>query len=313
MDLLSPMTVVGAIGALAVLVAGFVITLANRGSETVVLGFAAMAAASVLFVLQLFFQLRATAPTTAGVGTQSIINLTSRSVIPLHASNGVRADLERQAVEWLSTTSPRAFENPNKLGRDLAAFSILNFFVNAAVDWRMTTTAYRFPAMGRDSVITFFDYQPGESAFALSEGDLRAALRAGGNVFAEQGHVTGGRVFGYDNVRIERGQVQRRVNEPEASIVREIYERAALGEGIRGIAAALNGRSVPAPRAQRGRPEGWSASTVRAVLERPLYRGEIIFGRSAKAYGRELRRVYRNSRREKGQVPRPENTWLRVP
>ena len=185
MDLVSPMTVVGAIGALAALVAGFVITLANRGSETVVLGFAAMAAALVLFVLQLFFQLRATAPTTAGVGTQIIINLTSPSVIPLHASNGVRADLERRAVEWLSTTSPRAFENPNKLGRDLAAFSILNFFINAAVDWRMTTTAYRFPAMGRDSVITFFDYQPGESVFALSEGDLRAALRAGGNVFAD--------------------------------------------------------------------------------------------------------------------------------
>ena len=39
------------------------------------------------------------------------------------------------------------------------------------------------------------------------------------------------------------------------------------------IAAALNSRAAPSPRAQQGRPSGWSVSTIRDVLKRPLYRG----------------------------------------
>ena len=38
----------------------------------------------------------------------------------------------------------------------------------------------------------------------------------------------------------------------------------------------------------------------------------MVYGRTAKAYDRELKKVYRNTKREKGQVPRPEATWIRV-
>ena len=44
---------------------------------------------------------------------------------------------------------------------------------------------------------------------------------------AEQGFVTGGTVFGYENVRIAKGQVTRRIREDEAAIVREIYDAFA--------------------------------------------------------------------------------------
>ncbi len=51
------------------------------------------------------------------------------------------------------------------------------------------------------------------------------------------GHVTGGRVFGYDNVEIlgpsgERSHVERRINEAEAAVVREIFELCARREGL---------------------------------------------------------------------------------
>jgi Recombinase len=49
-----------------------------------------------------------------------------------------------------------------------------------------------------------------------------------------------------------------------------VCDRLASGEGARSIAGALNRQQIPSPRAQQGRPSGWSASTVRAVLERPL-------------------------------------------
>ena len=63
---------------------------------------------------------------------------------------------------------------------------------------------------------------------------------------------------------------------------------------------------------QQGRPAGWSHSTVRAVLDRSLYRGEMVYGRTRKVYGRELRKVRRGTVREFGQVPRPEAEWVRV-
>ena len=53
---------------------------------------------------------------------------------------------------------------------------------------------------------------------------------------ARAGHVTGGRLFGYDNVDVldaagRRSHVERRINEAEAAIIRRIF--AALDRGPR--------------------------------------------------------------------------------
>ena len=126
----------------------------------------------------------------------------------------------------------------------------------------------------------------------------------------ELGLVAGCRIFGYTNDG-PKGNRVRVVNKDEAAVVREIYERYARGEGYRQIAWALNKRGVPSPRAQRGRPAGWEPSTIRGLLDRRLYRGEDVYGRSVKMYGRELRRRDKNSKREKAQVRRPEDKWLK--
>src|SRR5215207_5863896 len=51
---------------------------------------------------------------------------------------------------------------------------------------------------------------------------------------AKAGHVTGGRVFGYDNVDVlgsdgKRSHAMRRINKQEAAIVRRIFELSAKG------------------------------------------------------------------------------------
>jgi site-specific DNA recombinase len=132
---------------------------------------------------------------------------------------------------------------------------------------------------------------------------------------AEQGLVTGGKVFGYDNHRRAKGETIRVINEAEASVVREIFSRYAAGEGAYTIAAALNGRGAPSPRAQQGRTSGWSVSTIREVLKRPLYRGEQVWGKTRSAYGRELGKLamQKGRKREKGQIPTSEETWTRLP
>jgi site-specific DNA recombinase len=127
---------------------------------------------------------------------------------------------------------------------------------------------------------------------------------------AEQGFVTGGVVFGYDNVRIAKGHVERRINDDQAAIVREIFARFAEGVGLRSIALGLNQRHVPSPRAQQGRRAGWSSSTVRAVLARPLYRGIVEYGRTKKAYGREVTRSGRTG--EKKQIPAAADALIRL-
>lgn len=129
------------------------------------------------------------------------------------------------------------------------------------------------------------------------------------------GYVVGCRIYGYDNVKVDGRHARRRKNAAEASVVLEIFERYARGEGYKSIAWQLNQRGVPAPRAQRGRPNGWEPSTIRAVLDRTIYRGIEWYGRSRKAYGgKELgsrRRRHDGSDREKGQVPEHERTlWL---
>jgi site-specific DNA recombinase len=98
---------------------------------------------------------------------------------------------------------------------------------------------------------------------------------------ARAGHVTGGRVFGYDNIEIlnglgKRSHVERRINPTEAAVVRRIFELAKAGHGLPRIAKALNDTRA-------ARPAGRLVSIVCARgLHRPLYRGEIIWNRSRK-------------------------------
>jgi DNA invertase Pin-like site-specific DNA recombinase len=125
---------------------------------------------------------------------------------------------------------------------------------------------------------------------------------------ARAGHVTGGRVFGYDNVEIagpdgQRSHVERRINDAEAAVVRRIFELCAAGAGLTRITKTLNEDGVLAPRPQRGRPCGWAHSSIREVLHRELYRGVIVWNQTRK----------RDRWGQHRQHDRPETEWLRVP
>ena len=127
---------------------------------------------------------------------------------------------------------------------------------------------------------------------------------------ARTGQVTGGQCFGYDNVPItvrdaagqeRRSHVERVVNEPEAVVVRRIFALCAQGYGLTRIAKELNEEGVRSPRAQQGRPRGWAPSSLRAVLYRDLYHGELVWNRTKK------RDKWGQSKRSS----RPEGEWVR--
>jgi len=119
---------------------------------------------------------------------------------------------------------------------------------------------------------------------------------------AKAGHVTGGVVFGYDNVRLPAGPVVRRINDAEAAVVREIFTLYASGVGVRGIAKRLNVAGSLAPRPRGSGPSGWAPSSVWAVVKRPLYRGEIVWGQTKK----------RNQWGARATSARDEGQWVRV-
>ena len=144
---------------------------------------------------------------------------------------------------------------------------------------------------------------------------------------AEAGHVTGGRVFGYDNVPVQipgpdgsphRSHVERKINTVEAEVVRRIFELYSRGHGLTAIAKTLNEEHVACPRSQQGRPRGWSPSSLRALLLRELYRGEIVWNKTRKRDKWGAVRQTRRPESERINVPAPhlrivsEELWSAV-
>ena len=118
---------------------------------------------------------------------------------------------------------------------------------------------------------------------------------------ARRGLNVGGRVYGYDNIEVKEGErrvrVEYRVNEDQASIVREIFTRHVAGDGLKKIAKDLNARGVLSPRGG-----GWCIGAIQPMLTRERYCGVLVWGKRAKTYrgGTKVR------------VARPANEWTRI-
>src|SRR4030095_2857377 len=92
---------------------------------------------------------------------------------------------------------------------------------------------------------------------------------------ARAGHVTGGRVFAYENRRVD-GHVIRVPIPEQAAVITSLFEMYAAGRSLNGIAKALNQRGAPAPSKSGGwSPASWTVGSVREALHRETYRGTV--------------------------------------
>jgi hypothetical protein len=93
--------------------------------------------------------------------------------------------------------------------------------------------------------------------------------------------------------------VVRVVNPEQAAVVRRIFQLYAKGLGFTKIAKTLNAERIAPPRGRRG----WAPTAIREMLDRPLYRGELVWNQPQKVVrgGTKRRRV------------RPATEWIRVP
>ncbi len=113
-----------------------------------------------------------------------------------------------------------------------------------------------------------------------------------------RGLSTGGRIFGYKSVPIDRVNLQagsRRVIDPEeAEIVRHIFDRFIRGESEKTIAKSLNVSRLGGKR--------WSPNVIWHMLQNEAYTGRFTFNKKEWIKNPDTgRRVYRE---------RPPNEWL---
>ena len=119
----------------------------------------------------------------------------------------------------------------------------------------------------------------------------------------ERGLHTGGRCYGYRTVAVgDTGATKRIVHEPEALVLRRIFEMSASGVSLKKITKCLNGECIEPPRSRSDRGT-WCPTAIREMLKRELYKGWDIWNRT-----KFVKVPGTNKRRSR---PRPENEWKR--
>jgi site-specific DNA recombinase len=123
---------------------------------------------------------------------------------------------------------------------------------------------------------------------------LSREVRRGLAENARQGYRNGGRApYGYELKRLPHPDPRRakagdhksvlKPNPDEAPVIREIFEIYHAGSGSKGIADHLNRPGgPPSPKhvdSKRNTAGKWSKTTIRAILENPVYTGRLCWNR----------------------------------
>jgi hypothetical protein len=144
---------------------------------------------------------------------------------------------------------------------------------------------------------------------------LKFAAGVGGR--ALEGLHTGGRVFGYRHVPIEKSGmldahgrsvvdgVRLEVEPAQADTVRRIFERYAAGDSMKRIAIDMNAEGIQSPQPQKGRIlRSWCQSSIHHILHNERYRGLVIWGKTYKLRSADTgKRIYRR---------KPASEWRRT-
>lgn len=139
-----------------------------------------------------------------------------------------------------------------------------------------------------------------------------------------KGALSDGRVLGIPPYGYDMGDKagERRINQEEAAIVRDIYKRYLARDSIRSIARELNNRGITTKNGRK-----WTVTTIRGIrgrgngiLQNPIYKGVRIWNRTTMIKhpitGRKIQRDNDPSQWITQQVPDlriiEDNIWSRV-
>jgi site-specific DNA recombinase len=131
--------------------------------------------------------------------------------------------------------------------------------------------------------------------------DTAKRVRRGLEGLIRRGLHTGGRCYGYRSRKDDDG-TRLEIHEPEAEVVKRIFQMYAGALSLKAIARKLNGEGVASPQPQQGRiSRSWCPSSIRTILHNERYTGKVIWSRKHKVHDpRTGRRV---SREREGDEP----------
>ena len=131
--------------------------------------------------------------------------------------------------------------------------------------------------------------------------DTAKRVRRGLEGLIRRGLHTGGKCFGYRSRKDPDG-VRLEVFEPEAAIVRRIFQLYVNGHSLKAIAKKLNQDGIVSPQPQQGRvSRSWCPSSIRTMLHNERYLGKVIWSRKHKV--RDPKTGRRVSRSREGERP----------
>ena len=125
----------------------------------------------------------------------------------------------------------------------------------------------------------------------------------------ERGYMIAAPAFGYRLQRVLDGNQNHIgsrwvIDEENASIVKQVFERRAKGESMHKIAAWLNQQGVACSRKGRdGKEAHWRPARVKVMLENPIYKGIFVW-RGSTTYAAKMKAL--GDAVNSTQYPRPE-------
>ena len=185
-DLVQVALIVNICAIIVSLVTAGMIAWANAGSRNLALASGTLAAAIILFVIQLPFELQRSTIRDR-ISTEFTIDRAAPqirqwaySITSLMSSS--RLNAEAGASTWLASTHPSAFgANRDKLTMDFALLSFLSFMTAMEFDWQLDSVTYKGKSSG---VITMLRRVSKDEEFTtLTKTDLATLLTRAGNVF----------------------------------------------------------------------------------------------------------------------------------
>jgi hypothetical protein len=175
--------ILGSAAAVVCLVCVVYFALENSGSRNIALATGTLAAAIVMYGLQLLFELQSTTSTELFTAQFTIDRATPSIDGGADASSNLsRYRYETGASNTFAAENPGQFDGDRqKLFRDFALFSIIAYLGTEQFDWQIKRVSFKTAVMAIENI----EYQSKPSECnAISKSDVHAALARARNAFA---------------------------------------------------------------------------------------------------------------------------------
>jgi hypothetical protein len=182
---LTPVLFLNIVAILIVLGTAFLLVLQNGSSRNLALALGALVAATVVFGIQLYFELQ---PSTTQDTLSTVLTI-DREIPEIRqwshdANYTARIDIEAQASSWLAQNNPKAFSE-FRLAQDFLLFSFLAFLLTEEYDWQLRKKMYTASPMPHARLWVGKGSSKRGACTFFSMADLRSLLARSGNLFAD--------------------------------------------------------------------------------------------------------------------------------